>query len=930
MHPSLRWFRVDFARFAVFGTLTCTLLLTGCALGTAAFPDTPEPQTQVRVGTIQGSNYGGHAPIVGAHVFVLQATTGGYGAKVTSLLSANETTTDYYGSVYTTALDTTTGSPTYGMYYITTDARGDYNISGDYTCTAGDPVFLYASGGNPETNPTAGFTVNVTGATGTVDANNKTLITFSTTGNQLLYQGETINFATFNNGGVYNAFSGTTQVVSPINLTTSTFAVELGSNIGAVGQLSFNTTVSQYMPIVSNPAIVNMALLGNCPSAYTITSATGIDDANGKLLVIFTTSGNAQLYAGEQVTFSGVTGAYGAFNGTTQTISSQYLTSTTFAVELGPYGGSPGNGAISGTVTPTQLNFGANSPSPISFVYMNEVSTVAAAYALAPFAVTTTNNDALHIGTSSTNLQGLQNAVLNANNLYDIQGSVQGSGGDGETHIARAVTPTNSGGTVPQTLINTLGNLLANCVDSANTYNAATASSGTASAQCSALFSNATSDGTTSGTQPNDTATAAINIAHHPAGEPSGNTTFMSGLFNSITGNQPFQPTLSTAPNDFTIGISYTGSGLNAPTGVAIDGSGDAWITGTGAVVELGPAGTALSGSSGYATVAGQSGRGPAIDLNGNLWFAQNNSVEFEMSSSGTLTSGTSGYSTGSTSCPNPPTPVNTAIDGSGNVWVTNYYGDYQGETVTELSPAGAIQQEINTYANTGCPLNGAGSTAATVRNAYGIALDGSGNMWISSQSSENAAAIPTSTTTGAYTAYNNSNPAVTTSGARNLAIDQSGNVWMPDYYSPAAVAGAGTSITVFTPSTATASGTAHADNVSYSQFSGGGLLGPEAIAVDGANNIWVSGPNDYISEFSNSGTALTPPTTCSTSPCTSGGYAGGFTAAGGLGLAIDGSGNVWVTEPSANAVVQMIGVATPVLTPLVAAAQTGTPAAKP
>ena len=47
----------------------------------------------------------------------------------------------------------------------------------------------------------------------------------------------------------------------------------------------------------------------------------------------------------------------------------------------------------------------------------------------------------MHIGTSSTNLVGLKNAANNAAELYDIQGSQVGAGGDGDTHIAYATTP---------------------------------------------------------------------------------------------------------------------------------------------------------------------------------------------------------------------------------------------------------------------------------------------------------------------------------------------------------------------------------------------------------------------------------------------------------------------------------------------------------
>ena len=321
------------------------LLLTGCAAGTA-FPDIQATPAQVSVGTIRGNDYGGHAPIVGAHVFLLQAGTTGYGAKSTSLLSST------YSGSYPTALDSVTGSPTNGMYYVTTDAQSFFNISGDYTCTAGDPVYLYASGGNPNTTPV----VNVTGASDTEDANSKLLVTFTTTGNQLLYQGESITFSALNpNTTAYNAFGGTTQVVSSMNLTTSTFAVELGAWSGNSAAASFTATVTQTIA-PGNPAIVNLALLGNCPTT------------------------------------------------------------------------------------------GAKNFSSLSFVYMNEVSTVAVATAMVPFTlVSSSQNDAVHIGTSATNLIGLQNATYNAAKLYSINGSVSGTGSFQNPILSSADGPYRAG-----------------------------------------------------------------------------------------------------------------------------------------------------------------------------------------------------------------------------------------------------------------------------------------------------------------------------------------------------------------------------------------------------------------------------------------------------------------------------------------------------
>ena len=101
----------------------------------------------------------------------------------------------------------------------------------------------------------------------------------------------------------------------------------------------------------------------------------------------------------------------------------------------------------------------------MTYVVVNEVSTVAAAYAMAGFAT-----DALHVGSSGTALaqMGIANAFANAANLETIG-----------TGVALATTPAGNG-TVPQAEINTLANILAACVNS----------NGTGSA-CSTLFANA-------------------------------------------------------------------------------------------------------------------------------------------------------------------------------------------------------------------------------------------------------------------------------------------------------------------------------------------------------------------------------------------------------------------------------------------------------
>jgi hypothetical protein len=225
---------------------------------------------------------------------------------------------------------------------------------------------------------------------------------------------------------------------------------------------------------------------------------------------------------------------------------------------------------------------------------MNEVSTAAMMFAMAPFAetstiangvVTRTGTDAQHIGipgSDSLALTGLQNAAVNAGQLYDITGSNVGTGcsvvgqcADGEAHVARLFVPKSGTGygvaTVPQSLVDTLGNILAACVDSNNLYGFG-ATLGTPSTQCKTLFQTATSDGkpvTSFGaTTPLDTATAAINIAHYPGGngQTAGSNTYVNTLFGLQSGVVPFQPALGSAPTDFVIGINITVPQLTNPT----------------------------------------------------------------------------------------------------------------------------------------------------------------------------------------------------------------------------------------------------------------------------------------------------------------------------------------------------------------------------
>jgi ligand-binding sensor domain-containing protein len=124
-----------------------------------------------------------------------------------------------------------------------------------------------------------------------------------------------------------------------------------------------------------------------------------------------------------------------------------------------------------------------------------------------------------------------------------------------------------------------------------------------------------------------------------------------------------------------------------------------------------------------------------------------------------------------------------------------------------------------------------------------------------------------------------------------SIAIDGLGNAWTANYEGVSKFSSAGTPLS---PSIG---------------YTGGGLANnPSSIAIDGSGNAWIANPyGNIVSELSNAGTPLSPST----------GYTGGGLT-GPNSIAIDVSGDVWLSSNS-DIVSEIIGVATPVITPICA-----------
>ncbi len=556
---------------------------------------------------------------------------------------------------------------------------------------------------------------------------------------------------------------------------------------------------------------------------------TGYGSASLSLL----TSGAGQDSLGYYVT----TDSNGMF-----TITGDYTCPTAYAqTYVYAVGGDPGLG--SGANSAATLLAGVDACNASSFVIVNEVSTVASVYAVAGYAV-----DPTHASRSGSTLAqtGLGNAGDTVSNLYTQS-----------TGVALATTPAGNG-TVPQAEINTLANILAACVNS----------TGPTSTQCTTLFNNAKNGSTA----PTDTATAALNIAHNPGAN-------VANLFGLQTPGAPFQPLLTTAPNDFTIAITYTGGGLELPDAIAIDKSGNVWTgnVGNASISEFSPFGSPLSGSSGYTGAGMIDPIFIAVDNSGNVW-APNGPEGNSLSEFGPTGSPVSEYTSDVLNA-----PWAFAFDASGNVWVAN---------------VGGAQGSISEYlTSTSSWSSNSPFTTGGVDVPISIAVDVLGNVWVANDGGgvNGKGSISEFSSSGtAYAGSPYSGGGLFYPGG--IAIDVSGNVWVAN--------GGNNSLTEYDPTT-------NEYPSGSNGYTGGGLSMPENIAIDGAGNLWM--PNyecNCISEFNSSGVAVS----------NSNGYQELIgSLSGSYALAIDGAGNVWVANANANSITEFIGVATPVVTPVVA-----------
>ena len=291
------------------------------------------------------------------------------------------------------------------------------------------------------------------------------------------------------------------------------------------------------------------------------------------------------------------------------------------------------------------------------------------------------------------------------------------------------------------------------------------------------------------------------------------------------------------------------------------------------------------------------------MDGSGNIYIADHNNNRIRKVSTGGIIStiagnGTMGYSGDDIAATSAELfgPTEVAIDGSGNI----YIADYENNRIREVNTAGIIFTIAGTGAD-GYNGDNIAATDAELNNPTGIALDGSGNIYIADEDNNRIRKVNgggiISTIAGTGSAgYNGDNIDATSAQVNNpygVSVDRSGNIFIADQNNNRIrkMNTAGVISTIAGTGTFGYSG----DNLAATSAE---LNNPTSVSADIYGNIYIADQhNSRLREVNTGGVISTIAGTL-----TSGYNADNIAATSAelnlpAGVALDGSGNIYIAD---------------------------------
>lgn len=249
-------------------------------------------------------------------------------------------------------------------------------------------------------------------------------------------------------------------------------------------------------------------------------------------------------------------------------------------------------------------------------------------------------------------------------------------------------------------------------------------------------------------------------------------------------------------------GIDGTGSAVqfHYPSGTAVDAAGNVYVADQGnyAIRMIAPSG-AVSTFAGYIGQQGTSDgvgtnarftapSGIAIDSAGNLYVSDNDTIR-KIAPDQTVTTlvgeaGVSGSADGTGNTARFNNPGGLAVDSKGSVYVA----DFGNNTIRKLTPAGAVTTLAGVAGKSGSTDGEVGS--ALFYGPAGVAVDGSGNIFVAEQFNVDIREIQSSGTvlTVAGSAFvrgtsDGTGPGAQFNSPEGITTDALGNVYIADTY---------------------------------------------------------------------------------------------------------------------------------------------------